>query len=164
MSPKAALTLASALTAAVLVVIAYVGIGAMSGIAWSQWPSNARTALGIAPAAAMTAGLAAWLIVGWREGADLDRKWSPMGMAVKTVALAFLMFPVFVLLCLAIAEVFDQMFAASPGTFREAWVWMPPIALYAVIFGVVLGALPALAAEFFLCRRYLRLTTTKWGG
>lgn len=42
MSPKAALTLASALTAAVLVVIAYVGIGAVSGIAWSQWPSKDR--------------------------------------------------------------------------------------------------------------------------
>lgn len=164
MSPKAALTLASALTAAVLVTVAYVGIGAVSGAPWSEWPSNARSALGIAPAAAMTAGLAAWLVVGWREGTDLDRKWTPIGMAFKTVALAFLMFPVFVLICLMIAELLDQALAAAPGTFREAWVWMPSIALYALIFGVMLGALPALAAEFFLCRRYLRLTTKKWGG
>ena len=160
MSPKRGLILACAITAAVLVAIAYVAIGAMSGAPWSEWPSNARSALGIAPAAALTAGVAAWLVAGWREGIDLGRKWTALGMAIKTVGLAFLMFPVFVLVFLVAAELLDQAFAAEPGTFREAWVWMPSIAIYALIFGLMLGALPALAAATLFCRRYLRLTAT----
>ncbi len=108
----------------------------------------------------MTAGVAAWLVAGWREGVDLGRKWTALGMAIKTVGLAFLMFPVFVLLFLVAAELLDQAFAAEPGTFREAWVWMPSIAIYALIFGLMLGALPALAAATLFCRRYLRLTAT----
>jgi hypothetical protein len=158
MSPERELILACALTAVGLATIAYVAIGALSGAPWSEWPSNARSALGIAPAAALTAALAAWLVAGWRESVDLDRKWTALGMAVKTVGLAFLMFPVFVLLLLIVAELLDQAFAAGPGTFREAWVWMPAIAVYALIFGLMFGALPALAAATLFCRRYLRLT------
>lgn len=160
MSPKTALAAACGATAASFVVVAYLAIGAISGTAWSEWPSNARSALGIAPAAALTAATAAWLVAGWREGVDLGRKWTALGMAVKTVGLAFLMFPVFVVLFLAGAELLDQAFAAEPGTFREAWTWMPSIAVYALIFGLLFGAFPALAAATLFCRRYLRLTAT----
>ncbi len=160
MSPKRGFIVGCGVTAGVFVAVAYVAIGAMSGAPWSEWPANARSALGIVLAAALTAAVAGWLVAGWREGVDLDRKWTALGMAVKTVSLAFLMFPVFVLLALVVAELLDQVFAAEPGTFREAWVWMPSIAVYALIFGLMFGALPALAAATLFCRRYLRLTAT----
>lgn len=160
MSPRAGLVAACGVTAAVFVVVAYLAIGAISGAPWSDWPANARSALGIAPAAALTAATAAWLVAGWREGVDFERKWTALGMAVKTVGLAFLMFPVFVLLALVVAEALDQVLAAEPGTFREAWSWMPSIAVYALIFGLMFGAFPALAAATLFCRRYLRLTAT----
>lgn len=155
-APRTWLVLASAAVALALAVVAYGLIVVKSGAPWT-W-SNSRPLLAIAPAAALAAGLSAWWVGGW-YGVTATGK-PPLGMAIRIVALAFVQFPVFVLVGLVGAQLLDQLFAAQASGVREAWPLLSAIAVYALLFGLLLGALPAIAIELFICRRYLRLTAS----
>ncbi|TWI00267.1 hypothetical protein IP90_02813 [Luteimonas cucumeris] len=154
MSPRAGLVVASALVAMALAIVAYGLVVAMSGAQW-MWASL-KPLLAIAPAAAASAGLAAWWVGGWHAGDTTGKP--PLRMAFRIVALAFVQFPVFVLAGLLVSQLLDQVFAAQSLGFREAWPLLSAIAVYALMLGVLLGALPAMAIELFICRRYLRQT------
>jgi hypothetical protein len=49
-----------------------------------------------------------------------------------------------------------HLLSGASGPLGEALAWVPAIAVYAVLFGLLLGAMPALCIEYFLCRRFLR--------
>lgn len=159
MTPRAQLIASSAAAAALLVVAACAIVAWAAKVQWSAWPPEAFAVLSVVPAAAIAAAIAARSIAAWREGVDLKRQWSPLGMAFKIVVLAFLIFPVFVVAFLLVAEGVQQA-AGDTGSFAEAWRWMPSIAVYSLVYGVLLGSLPALAAATIFCRRYLRRTAT----
>ena len=147
----------NAAVAAVLAVCAYVVIGFLSGAGLASWHQSAGASLGVAPAAAAAAGLASWWITAWWENVDRDaRSWTAFGMALRTVVLAFLLFAPLAALSSGLVVAVDHVFAAAPGSLDEALAWVPAIAVYAVLFGLMLGALPALCIEYFLCRRFLR--------
>ena len=151
------LALASALTAGLLAVFGYVAIGLLSGAGLASWHQNAKASLSVAPAAAMAAGLASWWIVAWWQNVDRDaRKWTAFGMALRTVALAFLMFAPLATVWMAGVEAIGYLFSDRLGGLRAALAWVPAIAVYAVLFGLLIGAMPALCIELFLCRRFLR--------
>lgn len=156
MTHRSRLALQSALAAGALAVLAYVAIGLMSGAGLASWFRNATSALAIAPATAMAAWLAAWWCVGWWRNVDGLRPWTPIGMALRIVVLAFLLFPPLVAAWIACGEAIARLFAAAPAAFGEAMAWVPAIAVYATLFGVLLGFVPALCIEYFLCRRFLR--------
>lgn len=157
MTPRSRLALASALAAAALAVLAYVAIGLMSGAGLESWLRNATSSLAVAPAAAMAAWLAAWWCVGWWRNVDHVRHWTPFGLALRTVVLAFLLFPPLAAAWIAGIETIARLFAAAPAGFAETMAWVPAIAVYAALFGVLLGFMPALCVEYFLCRRFLRI-------
>jgi hypothetical protein len=157
MSARAVLAWTSAVVAATLAVLGYVAVGFASGAGLGSWLRNASSSLAIAPAAAMAAGLASWWITAWWENVDRDaRRWSAFGLALRTVVCAFLLFAPLATLWMSAMESVGRLFAASPGNLRDALAWVPAIAVYAVLFGLLLGGLPALCIEFFLCRRFLR--------
>lgn len=147
----------NAAVAAALAVVAYVVIGILSGAGLASWHRNAGASLSVAPAAAMAAGLASWWITAWWENVDRDaRKWTASGLALRTVVLAFLLFAPLASLWIGLAEGAAHLVSDTAGSFGEALAWVPAIAVYAVLFGLLLGALPALCIEYFLCRRFLR--------
>ncbi|MDN5781583.1 MAG: hypothetical protein L0H23_06105 [Luteimonas sp.] len=157
MTPRKRLAWTSAAVAAALALFAYIAIGMLSGAGLASWHQNARASLSVAPAAAMAAGLASWWITAWWENVDRDaRKWTAFGLALRTVVLAFLMFAPLATLWMGLVEGAGHLVSGSSGNLREALSWVPAIAVYAVLFGLLLGAMPALCIEFFLCRRFLR--------
>jgi len=157
MSTRAHLAWTGAVVAAVLAVLAYLLIGVASGAGMASWHDAAGASLAVVPAAAMAAGLASWWITAWWENVDRDvRKWTAFGLALRTVALAFLMFAPLATLCLGLVESLRHLASGAGGSLREALSWVPAVAVYAVLFGLLLGALPALCIEYFLCRRFLR--------
>jgi hypothetical protein len=164
MTPRRQLALASALAAGLLAMSGYIAIGLLSGAGLASWHQNAKASLSVAPAAAMAAGLAAWWIVGWWESVDRDaRKWTAFNMALRTVVLAFLMFPPLATAWMAGVEAIGYLVSGAPGGLRAALAWVPAIAVYAVLFGLLIGALPALCIEYFLCRRFLgRARSLEW--
>lgn len=156
MTARKRLAWTNAAVAAVLAVLAYVAIGAGSGAGLATWHQGAGTTLAMAPAAAMAAGLGSWWITAWWENVDRDlRKWTAFGLALRTVALAFLLFAPLAAAWMVLAEGTAYLLAGSGGL-GATLVWVPAIAVYAVLFGLLLGALPALCIEYFLCRRFLR--------
>lgn len=157
MTARAGLAWASAAVAAALAVAGYIAVGLSSGAGLASWHRNAGASLSVAPAAAMAAGLASWWITAWWENVDRDaRKWSAFGLALRTVACAFLLFAPLATLWMGAMEGLGHVFSPGSGDLRAALAWVPAIAVYAVLFGVLLGGLPALCIEFFLCRRFLR--------
>lgn len=157
MTARAGLAWTSAGVAAALAVFGYVAVGLASGAGLASWHRNAGASLSIAPAAAMAAGLASWWITAWWENVDRDaRRWSAFGLALRTVACAFLLFAPLATLWMGAVEGLGQLFSGTTGNLRAALAWVPAIAVYAVLFGLLLGGLPALCIEFFLCRRFLR--------
>ncbi|MFC3717006.1 hypothetical protein ACFONC_12660 [Luteimonas soli] len=156
MTARKRLAWINAVVAAVLAVLAYVVIGVLSGAGLSSWHRNAGASLSVAPAAAMAAGLASWWVTAWWENVDRDaRKWTAFGLALRTVGLSFLLFAPLASAWMALAESVAYLFSGTGGL-GEALAWVPAIAVYAVLFGLMLGALPALCIEYFLCRRFLR--------
>ena len=147
----------NAAVAAALAVCAYVVIGILSGAGLASWHQNARASLSMAPAAAMAAGLASWWITAWWENVDRDaRRWTAFGLAMRTVVLAFLLFAPLSALWMGLVEGVAHLASGTAGSLGQALAWVPAIAVYAVLFGLLLGALPALCIEYFLCRRFLR--------
>src|SRR3546814_10921656 len=71
------------------------------------------------------------------------------------LVLAFLFVAPLAAAWMMLAESTAYLFAGSGGL-GAALAWVPAIAVYAVLFGLMLGALPALCIEYFLCRRFLR--------
>jgi hypothetical protein len=156
MTARKRLAWINAVVAAVLAVLAYVVIGVLSGAGLSSWHRNAGASLSVAPAAAMAAGLGSWWVTAWWENVDRDtRSWTAFGLALRTVVLAFLLFAPLAAAWMTLAESTAYLFAGSGGL-GAALSWVPAIAVYAVLFGLMLGALPALCIEYFLCRRFLR--------
>src|SRR3546814_6477384 len=82
------------------------------------------------------------------------------GLALRMVVLAFLLFAPLAAAWMMLAESTAYLFAGSGGL-GAALAWVPAIAVYAVLFGLMLGALPALCIEYFLCRRFLRQAERK---
>ena len=157
MTPRKRLAWISAAVAAALALFAYIAIGMLSGAGLASWHQNARASLSVAPAAAMAAGLASWWITGWWHNVDRDaRRWTAFGLALRTVALAFLMFAPLATLWMGLVEGVAHLASGAAGDVRAALSWVPAIAVYAVLFGLLLGAMPALCIEYFLCRRFLR--------
>ena len=156
MTPRLRLVTASACAAAALAAFAYIAIGLVSGAGLASWHQNAKASLSFAPAAAMAAGLAAWWICGWWQGADAARKWTPFGMAWRMVVLAFLLFPPLATAWVAAVESIGHLVSGAPGSLAAALAWVPALAVYAALFGVLLGAMPALCIAYFLCRWFLR--------
>ena len=157
MRPRKRLAWTSAAVAAGLALFAYVAIGMLSGAGLASWHHNARASLSVAPAAAMAAGLASWWITAWWQNVDRDaRKWTAFGLALRTVVLAFLMFAPLATLWMGVMESASHLLSGASGQLGEALAWVPAIAVYAVLFGLLLGAMPALCIEYFLCRRFLR--------
>lgn len=147
----------SAAVAAALALFAYIAIGTLSGAGLASWHQNARASLSVAPAAGMAAGLASWWITAWWQNVDRDaRKWTAFGLALRTVVLAFLMFAPLATLWMGVMESASHLLSGASGQLGEALAWVPAIAVYAVLFGLLLGAMPALCIEYFLCRRFLR--------
>ena len=156
MTPRKRLAWESAALAGVLAVLAYVAIGMLGGAGLASWHRYASVSLSVAPAAAMAAGLASWWITAWWENVDRDaRRWTALGLALRIVALAFLLFAPLASAWIALSESVAYLLSGSGGL-GAALAWVPAIAVYAVLFGLLLGALPALGFEFFLCRRFLR--------
>jgi hypothetical protein len=157
MTARKRLAWINAVVAAVLAVLAYVVIGVLSGAGLSSWHRNAGASLSVAPAAAMAAGLGSWWVTAWWENVDRDtRSWTAFGLALRTVALAFLMFAPLATLWMGLVEGVAHLASGAAGDVRAALFWVPAIAVYAVLFGLLLGAMPALCIEYFLCRRFLR--------
>ena len=157
MTPRKRLAWISAAVAAALALFAYIAIGMLSGAGLASWHQNARASLSVAPAAAMAAGLASWWITGWWHNVDRDaRRWTAFGLALRTVALAFLMFAPLATFWMGLVEGVGHLASGSADDIRAALSWVPSIAVYAVLFGLLLGAMPALCIEYFLCRRFLR--------
>src|SRR3546814_7752473 len=71
------------------------------------------------------------------------------------VVLAFLLFAPLAAAWMMLAESTAYLFAGSGGL-GAALAWVPAIAVYAVLFGLMLGALPPLCIEYFFCRGFLR--------
>ncbi|MGV8930922.1 MAG: hypothetical protein ACOH1R_02235 [Luteimonas sp.] len=163
MTPRSRLVAVSACAAAALAVFAYIAIGLVSGAGLASWHQNAKASLSFAPAAAMAAGLAAWWVVGWWQGADAARKWTPFGMAWRSVALAFLLFPPLATAWVAAVESIAHVVSGAPGPLAVALAWVPALAVYAALFGVMLGAMPALCISYFLCRWFLQQTRAATG-
>jgi hypothetical protein len=157
MTARKRLAWISAAAAAALALFAYIAIGMLSGAGLASWHHNARASLSVAPAAAMAAGLASWWITAWWQSVDRDaRKWTAVGLALRTVVLAFLLFAPLATLWMGAMEGAGHLFSGGSGNLREVLAWVPAIAVYAVLFGLLLGAMPALCIEYFLCRRFLR--------
>ena len=157
MTARKHLAWTNAAVGAVLAVAAYVVIGVASGAGLAAWHESAGATLAMVPAAAVAAGLASWWITAWWENVDRDaRRWTAFGLAWRTVVLAFLMFAPLATACMALAEGARHLASGDGGSLREAMAWVPAIAVYAVLFGLLLGAVPALCIEYFLCRRFLR--------
>ncbi len=147
----------SAAVAAALAVSAYVAIGLLSGAGLASWHQSAGASLSVAPAAAMAAGVASWWITAWWHNVDRDaHKWTASGLALRTVVLAFLLFAPLAMFWMGLVEGAAHLAKGAAGNLGEALAWVPAIAVYAVLFGLLLGALPALCIEYFLCRRFLR--------
>ena len=158
MKPRLEFIVASALVAALLQVIAF------TALAVSWWGMEAgdslRRALMWLPAPMLAAGLAAWYMTNLHaRAAMVGKAWSAFGLAWRTVLLALIFYPAFVVGWLLLTALFDQWFAAQPATMQQTRGILPSIVQYSAIFSVVLGALPALAIEYFLSRRYLRRIT-----
>jgi len=157
MSARAQLAATNAGIAAVLAVLAYLVVGIASGAGLASWHAAAGASLAVVPAAAMAAALGSWWITAWWENVDRDaRRWTALGLALRTVALAFLLFAPLAASCLGLVESLRHLASGAGDSLREALSWVPAVAVYAVLFGLLLGALPALCIEYFLCRRFLR--------
>lgn len=157
MAARARLAWANAALAALLAVLGYIAVGLLSGAGLATWHRNAGASLSVAPAAAMAAGLASWWITAWWENVDREaRRWSAFGLALRTVACAFLLFAPLATLWMGTMEAVGHLVSGQAGGLRAALAWVPAIAVYAVLFGLLLGGLPAMCIEFLLCRRFLR--------
>src|SRR3546814_11245950 len=104
----------------------------------------------------MAAGFASGWSTAWWENVDrAARKWTAFGLALRTVVLAFLLFAPLAAAWMMLAESTAYLFAGIGGL-GAALAWVPAIAVSAVLFGLLLGALPALCIDSFPCRRFLR--------
>ena len=156
MTPDARLVWSSAACAATFATLAYVAIGALSGSGLAAWHRNAGASLGAVPAAALAAALAVRGILPWWHNVGRGRGWTAGALALRIVALALLLFAPLAALCIAVSTLVSRWFVTSTETLGDALQWSTAIAVYAVIFAVVLGAVPALLVEMLLCRRFLR--------
>ncbi|MEL1263709.1 hypothetical protein [Pseudoxanthomonas putridarboris] len=155
MAPRAEFVLVSALLAALLLVVAFVTV--VSG--WQRLPQGdgLGNALKFAPVSALAAGLAAWLASAWHRRAQrAGRRWKAGGLALRTLLIAFLLFPLLLAGWVLAATAADQWMTAQPEPWRDALAWLPVIVFYGSAFAVVYGAVPAFLLEYFACRRYLR--------
>lgn len=157
MTAKMRFAWTNAAVAVAMAVLGYVMIGLASGAGLDSWLRNAGASLSVAPAAAMAAALSAWWIVSWWENVDRDaRRWSAFGLALRIVVCAFLLFAPLATAWMAAVEAVGHVATGRAGELRATLGWLPALAVYAVLFGVLLGGLPALCIEYFLCRRFLR--------
>lgn len=156
MTARQRLVASSAVAAVVLALLAWLAIGVMSGAGLSAWSLSARAVLASVPAAGSAAAIAAWSIVGWWQAVKIERRWSAAGMAMRMVVMAFLLFPMLAALWVAMVESVAFVVAPSGESYAETMGYVPAIAVYAVLFGVVLGGLPSLLGATLLCRRFLR--------
>lgn len=156
MTPDARLVWSSAACAATCATLAYVAIGTLSGSGLAAWHRNAGASLGAVPAAALAAALAVRGILPWWRNVGRGRGWSAGALAWRIVALALLLFAPLAAVGIAASTLVSRLLVASTETLADALQWSTAIAVYAVIFAVVLGGIPALLLEMLLCRRFLR--------
>ncbi len=156
MKPRTEFIWASALLTTVLMVLAFVVIPSFWGS--QSWRMSFRLVLVWAPAVAVALGVAAWLASAWhaRSARAGKKPWSPSGMSFRTVLLVVVLFPLALALWLLVSSVFDQLFAAQPGDFREALGWLPMMVVYGFVIAMPTGVLPVFFFQYFLSRRYLR--------
>lgn len=153
MSPRAEFIGASLLVAAVLTV----GIAWLVGVERRAGMRDVASALRIAPAVLLAAGVGAWFSIRWHgRVVAMGRHWKPGGMTLRTLLVVFLLFPLALAAWAAVTLAIDQMAAASPGNLRESLAWLPVIVFYGSLAAIVFGAAPAFLLEYFACRRYLR--------
>ncbi|WP_334178309.1 hypothetical protein [Pseudoxanthomonas sp.] len=153
MSPRAEFIGSSLLVATVLTV----GVALLLGAERQAGMRDVASALRIAPAALLSAGMGAWFATRWHARAlSTGRHWKAGGMTLRTLLLVFLLFPVALVVWALVALAIDQLAAASPGNPRETLAWLPVIIFYGSLAALVFGAAPAFILEYFACRRYLR--------
>lgn len=155
MAPRTEFVLVSALLAALLLVAAFITVV----VGWQRLPQGGGLgdALKFAPVAALAAGWAAWLASGWHGRAQrAGRRWKAGGFTLRTLLVAFLLFPLLLAGWVLAATAADQWLAARPEPWRDTVAWLPVIVFYGSVFAVVYGAVPAFLLEYFACRRYLR--------
>jgi hypothetical protein len=153
MSPRAEFIGSSLLVAVVLTV----GVALVLGAGPYVGGRGILSALRMAPAVLLASGMAAWCVVRWHARAAANgRHWRAGGMTLRTLRVAFLLFPLMLAVWAGIALTLDQVAATAPGGLRDALAWLPLAVFYGSLAVIVFGAVPAFLLEYFACRRYLR--------
>lgn len=155
MAPRAEFVLLATISGALLSVLGFLVV---SVYVFGLDPAGAmRTALLWSPAGALAALAAAWIGSAWhRRASRAGRRWGAAGLALRTTALALLLYPLAATVWLLLTGWLDHRFAASGMPLRELMNWLPSIVLGASLAALAVGALPAFAIVFALGRRYLR--------
>lgn len=154
MAPRTEFVLASMLIAALLLVAVMLLMDIdrrMPGV------RELLAAVKFVPAALLAAGAGAWFVTRWHGRAGrVGRRWAPGGMTLRTLLVAFLLFPMALAAWLLVTMGIDRIGAASPGNWKESLAWLPVFVFYGSMIAVLFGAVPAFVLEYFVCRRYLR--------
>lgn len=155
MTPRAEFVLLATLAGALLSVLGYL---LATAYAFGLSPADSmRTALLWSPGGALAAFGGAWIASGWhRRAVRNGGRWGALGLALRTTAIALLLYPLAAAFWLVFTGWLDQRFAAAGLPLRELLNWLPSVVLGASAVALLVGALPAFAIVFMLGRRYLR--------
>jgi len=155
MTPRAEFVLLVTLAGALLSVLGYL---LATAYAFGLSPADSmRTALLWSPGGALAAFGGAWIASGWhRRAVRNGGRWGALGLALRTTAIALLLYPLAAAFWLVFTGWLDQRFAAAGLPLRELLNWLPSVVLGASAVALLVGALPAFAIVFLLGRRYLR--------
>lgn len=145
--------LASAFLAFGLALLAFIAIA--GGSDTSQWGRTGYESLKVTPAAFIATLLGTLAVTAWHRRALLrQRRWSAGGLTLRSLLLAFLCFPVVLVIWFGGMVVLES----AGGVLDSGLLWVLPTVLLFTGFAIVFGAVPAFVIEYFVCRRYLRRT------
>lgn len=155
MGPRAEFVLQAALAGTAVAVLGYLvasafvfeqplGEALRNGAQWS--PTGTLAAMG-----------GAWIASAWhRRVVRAGGRWGAPGMAARATLLVLLLYPAVVAFWVMVTGLLDRHVASGGMPLRELAAWVPSIVVGATLAAVLVGALPAFAIAFMLCRRYLR--------
>ncbi|WP_372015410.1 hypothetical protein [Pseudoxanthomonas sp. 10H] len=155
MGPRAEFTLSAALAGTAVAVLGYL---VASAFVFDQPLGEAlRNGAQWSPTGTLAAAGAAWIAIAWhRRAAVAGRRWGAAGMALRATSLVLLLYPAAVAFWVMATGLLDRHVASGGMPLRELAAWVPSIVVGATLAAVLVGALPAFAIAFLLCRRYLQ--------
>lgn len=155
MGPRAEFVLLAALTGTVVAVLGYL---VASAFVFDQPLGEAlRNGAQWSPTGTLAALAGAWMASAWhRRAVRSGARWRAPGMALRSTLLVLALYPAVVAFWVMVTGLLDRHVTSGGMPLRELAAWVPSIVVGATLAAVLVGALPAFAIAFMLCRRYLR--------